>query len=30
MHGDHREALRDALESSCEVILPENGWAFSV
>ena len=28
MHGDHREVLRDALEASCEVILPENGKAF--
>ncbi len=29
MHGDHREALRDALEGTCEVVLPENGKAFS-
>ncbi len=28
MHGDHREALRDALVASCEVILPANGKAF--
>ncbi|MGD0587691.1 MAG: MBL fold metallo-hydrolase [Thermoplasmata archaeon] len=30
MHGDQREALRDALEPTCQVILPENGKAFSV
>jgi putative mRNA 3-end processing factor len=30
MHGDHREALRDALESFTHVILPENGKAFSL
>jgi putative mRNA 3-end processing factor len=30
MHGDHREALRDALEGSCTVLLPDNGKAFSV
>ncbi len=30
MHGDHREALRDALEGFCQVILPENGKAFSL
>jgi putative mRNA 3-end processing factor len=30
MHGDHREALRDALEGFCHVLLPENGKAFSV
>ncbi len=30
MHGDHREALRDALEGSCKVVLPENGKSFSV
>jgi len=30
MHGDQREALRDALEPTCEVILPENGKAFAV
>ncbi len=29
MHGDHREALRDALEGTCEVVLPENGKAFA-
>ncbi len=28
MHGDHREALRDALEPTCDVVLPENGRAF--
>lgn len=28
MHGDHREALRDALDGTCEVVLPENGKAF--
>lgn len=30
MHGDQREALRDALEPTCRVILPENGKAFTV
>ncbi len=30
MHGDHREPLREALEGFCEVVLPENGKAFSV
>lgn len=30
MHGDHRELLRDALESSCTVLLPDNGKAFSI
>jgi len=30
MHGDQREALRDALEPTCDVILPENGKPFSV
>jgi len=30
MHGDHREPLRDALAATCEVILPENGKAFTV
>jgi len=30
MHGDHREALRDTLEGSCTVLLPDNGKAFSV
>jgi putative mRNA 3-end processing factor len=30
MHGDHREALRDALEGSTHVLLPDNGKAFSV
>ena len=30
MHGDHREALRDALEPFCEVLLPANGKPFSL
>jgi putative mRNA 3-end processing factor len=30
MHGDRREALRDALEPFCEVILPANGRPFSL
>ena len=30
MHGDHREALRDALPSSIDVKLPENGRAFTL
>jgi putative mRNA 3-end processing factor len=30
MHGDHREALRDALPTSLNVVLPENGKAFTV
>ncbi len=30
MHGDHREALRDALEPFCEVVLPANGKPFTV
>jgi len=30
MHGDHREPLRDALEPTSTVILPENGKAFSL
>ncbi len=30
MHGDHREALREALEPFCEVVLPENGRPFSL
>jgi putative mRNA 3-end processing factor len=30
MHGDQREALRDALEPTCRVILPDNGKAFAV
>ena len=30
MHGDHREALKDALEGSANVILPDNGKAFTV
>ena len=30
MHGDHREALREALEGFTRVILPENGKAFDV
>ncbi len=29
MHGDHREALRDALESFCHVVLPVNGKVFT-
>jgi len=30
MHGDQRDALRDALEPTCRVVLPENGKLFSV
>jgi putative mRNA 3-end processing factor len=30
MHGDHREALRDALEGSVKVVLPDNGRAFDL
>jgi len=30
MHGDQRDALRQALEPTCRVILPENGKQFSV
>ncbi|MGC2789827.1 MAG: MBL fold metallo-hydrolase [Thermoplasmata archaeon] len=30
MHGDHREALKDALPSSLDVLLPENGKPFSL
>ncbi len=30
MHGDHREALRDALEGFCHVVLPENAKAFTL
>jgi putative mRNA 3-end processing factor len=30
MHGDHREALRDALEGFTHVVLPENGKSFSL
>jgi putative mRNA 3-end processing factor len=30
MHGDHREALRDALEPFCEVVLPANGKPFTL
>ncbi len=30
MHGDHREALRDALEGFCHVVLPVNGKSFPV
>jgi putative mRNA 3-end processing factor len=30
MHGDHREALRDALDGGANVILPDNGKAFTV
>jgi putative mRNA 3-end processing factor len=30
MHGDHREPLRDALEATAEVVLPENGRPFTI
>jgi putative mRNA 3-end processing factor len=30
MHGDRREALKDALSASAEVLLPHNGPTFSV
>jgi len=30
MHGDHREALKDALDGIANVILPDNGKAFTV
>jgi putative mRNA 3-end processing factor len=30
MHGDERDPLRKALEPTCQVVLPENGKAFSV
>jgi putative mRNA 3-end processing factor len=30
MHGDHREALKEALPSSLDVRLPENGKPFSL
>jgi len=30
MHGDHRDALREALEPTCRVVLPENGKLFNV
>jgi len=30
MHGDHRDPLREALESTCRVILPENGKTFGI
>jgi putative mRNA 3-end processing factor len=30
MHGDQREALRQALEPTCHVVLPENGKSFSL
>ncbi len=30
MHGDEREALRDALPSNLNVLLPENGRSFSL
>ncbi|HYA70939.1 MAG TPA: MBL fold metallo-hydrolase [Thermoplasmata archaeon] len=30
MHGDQRDALKKALESTCRVVLPENGKIFSV
>ncbi|HTP53446.1 MAG TPA: MBL fold metallo-hydrolase [Thermoplasmata archaeon] len=30
MHGDNREPLRDALEATAEVVLPENGRPFTL
>jgi putative mRNA 3-end processing factor len=30
MHGDHREALKDALPASLDVLLPENGKSFAL
>ena len=30
MHGDHREALKSALPSNLNVLLPENGKPFSI
>ncbi len=30
MHGDHREPLREALDGTADVILPENGRPFAV
>ncbi|MCI4348996.1 MAG: MBL fold metallo-hydrolase [Thermoplasmata archaeon] len=30
MHGDHREALADAIRGEVEVLLPENGHRFEV
>jgi len=30
MHGDRREMLRDALEPSVDVVLPENGKPFTI
>jgi putative mRNA 3-end processing factor len=30
MHGDHREALKEALPASLEVLLPENGKPFTL
>jgi putative mRNA 3-end processing factor len=30
MHGDQRDALKEALEPTCRVVLPENGKMFSV
>jgi putative mRNA 3-end processing factor len=30
MHGDHREALQEALPASLEVLLPENGRPFTL
>lgn len=30
MHGDRREALRDALDSTADVLLPENGQPFEL
>ena len=30
MHGDHREALKDALPPSLDVLLPENGKPFTL
>jgi len=30
MHGDQRDPLREALEATCNVVLPENGKLFAV
>jgi putative mRNA 3-end processing factor len=30
MHGDHREALKDALPESLDVLLPDNGKSFTI
>lgn len=30
MHGDHREALREALEPTANVVLPSNGPSISL